>query len=52
MTSTKTTGDEPVEAIDPGGARPAKGVRKEEVQHHIETGDRNKRPDPATKPET
>jgi hypothetical protein len=52
MASTKNTGNEPVDAIDPGGTRPAKGGRKDQTEHTVESGDRNKHPDPHTKPES
>ncbi len=37
--STRTTGNEPVEAIDPGGSRPGPG--KKTVEQKVESGDRN-----------
>jgi hypothetical protein len=51
MASTKTTANETVKDIDPGGTRPAKGERGQEAAQHTETGDRNARPDPHTTPE-
>jgi hypothetical protein len=51
MASTKKTGNESVKDIDPGGTRPARGGGDKTVDHHVESGDRNKRPDPKTKPD-
>jgi len=52
MASTKKTGNESVKDIDPGGTRPARGNEDEALDHHLESGDRNTRPDPKTKPDT
>lgn len=43
-TSTRTTGNEPVGAIDPGGTRPTKGragKTPEKTGQHVVSGDRN-----------
>jgi hypothetical protein len=52
MASTKKTGNESVQGIDPGGTHPTRGKGEAEVDHTVESGDRNTRPDPETKPKT
>jgi hypothetical protein len=53
--STRTTGDDPAEGVDPGGTRPTKpgnpdktGPKGESgstaVEQNVESGDRNTRP--------
>jgi hypothetical protein len=53
--SSKKTGNESVADIDPGGTRPAAGNSRQpdgnKVEQHVETGDRNVRPEPETKPD-
>jgi hypothetical protein len=48
--SSRTTGNEPVEAIDPGGTRSTKpgqpdktkpNAKEVVVEHHVSSGDRN-----------
>lgn len=49
-TSSRTTGNEPIEGLDPGGSRSTKpgqpdktkpNVKEAAVEHHVSTGDRN-----------
>ena len=55
QTSSRTTGDEPVEGVDPGGTRPTKPGQADKhspepkpgetkIEQHVESGDRNTRP--------
>jgi hypothetical protein len=49
--SSRTTGNKPVEGIDPGGTRPTAAKRRQsgergvqQVEHTVTSGDRNMRP--------
>ncbi len=43
-----TTANEPVNAIDPGGTRPAKGKSKATTKQTVKSGDRNMMPSKKT----